>query len=361
MVPFAGYEMPVEYKEKTGGVLKEHMQCRNSAAFFDVSHMGQLRFTGTDRVDFLNSLVVADLHALKSHSAVLSLMTNVRGGIIDDTIITKFSDHIFMVVNAGCKDKDLVHIREQLSLFTSKGKSVTLQELTDRSLLAIQGPKAAATVQKVIKDLDLNQVKFMTAQYARVNMLSTDVLVSRCGYTGEDGFELSVLSTHAEKLADLLMAASEGTLMPVGLGARDSLRLEAGLCLYGHDLNEDISPIEASLAWTVAASKKQAGGFLGDQLTLQHLAKGPPKRRVGFALASGPSAREGTRILNSAGQPIGAVTSGTFSPVLKHGVGMGYVETAYAKIGTEIKLEVRGKQLAAQVAKMPFVPTRYFK
>ena len=362
MVPFAGYEMPVEYKEVVGGVLKEHMQCRNAAAFFDVSHMGQLRFTGPDRLEFLNKLVVADLLEQREKSAVLSLITNARGGIIDDTIITKFSDHIFMVVNAGCKDKDLVHIRDQLRQFTASGKQVTLEELTDRSLIAIQGPKAASVLQKLVMGTDLSRIKFMTADFARINMLeSTEVVLSRCGYTGEDGFEISVKSNFAEKLTDLLLTASEGELKPAGLGSRDSLRLEAGLCLYGHDLNEDISPIEASLAWTVAASKKKSGAFLGGHLTLKHLAEGPTKRRVGFSMPPGPSAREGVAIFSNEGRQIGTVTRGTFSPVLKHGVGMGYVETAFAKLGTPIQLDVRGKKLPAVIAKMPFVPSRYYK
>lgn len=362
MVPFAGYEMPVEYKETVGGVLKEHMQCRNAAALFDVSHMGQLRFTGADRLEFLNQLVVADVPGLKEKSAVLSLITNAKGGIIDDTIITKFHDHIFMVVNAGCKDKDLAHIREHLRAFTAKGKQVTLEELTDRSLLAVQGPKAAAIVQKLFRGTNLSSVKFMTATYAPLNLLhSTEVILSRCGYTGEDGFEISVLSKYAVQFADLLLTASEGELKPAGLGARDSLRLEAGLCLYGHDLNEDISPIEAALGWTVAPSKKTLGGFLGSDLTRMHLKEGTKRKRVGFVMPPGPSAREGVQVFSQDGRQIGAVTSGTFSPVLKFGIGMAYVETASSALGTAIQLEVRGKKLPGTISKMPFVPSRYYK
>ena len=224
MVPFAGYSMPVEYKEVSGGGMAEHKHVRGHAGLFDVSHMGVLKITGSDRLNFLSNLVVADLYALKPGQAVYSLIMNEKGGIMDDTIITNFPDHVSMVVNAGCKDKDIEFMNKYLT------KDVNIQYLEDYGLLALQGPTAAKVMQELISE-DLEKVKFMNGFYTKIKDIDTDVLVTRCGYTGEDGFEITIIPEKAVELAELLLKNTE--VKPIGLGARDSLRLEAGLCLYG--------------------------------------------------------------------------------------------------------------------------------
>jgi aminomethyltransferase len=224
MVPFAGYSMPVEYKEATGGGLLEHSHVRNQAGLFDVSHMGVLKITGNNRLAFLNRLVVADLYSLRPGQAVYSLIMNEKGGIVDDTIITAYSDHVSMVVNAGCKDKDIKHLKDYLTT------DVHIEYLEDYGLLALQGPKAAQVLQRLLED-DLNKLKFMNGVYTSIKKINSEVLVTRCGYTGEDGFEITIRPDKAIQLAELILQHPE--VKPIGLGARDSLRLEAGLCLYG--------------------------------------------------------------------------------------------------------------------------------
>lgn len=351
MVGFAGYSMPVEYKEKSGGGMAEHKQVRSSAGLFDVSHMGVVKIRGEQRLSALSKLVVADLTTLKPGQAIYSLLMNDKGGIIDDTIITSFPDHVSMVVNAGCKDKDLEYLRGQL------GNSVNLEYLEDWGLLALQGPLAAAVLQRFVKE-DLNQVKFMHAFYTRISRIDADVLVTRCGYTGEDGFEITVRPEKTVQLTELLLGEAE--VKPIGLGARDSLRLEAGLCLYGHDLNEDITPIEAGLIWTIPKHRRETGGFAGDQVVLSQIKQGVKKVRVGFTMKEGSSAREGA-VLVKGSEEIGTVCSGGFSPILKHPIGMAYINSEYNKIGTEHDAVFRGRNVKVELAKMPFVPTRYFK
>lgn len=351
MVGFAGYSMPVEYKEKSGGGMAEHKQVRTSAGLFDVSHMGVLKIRGDERVSALSKLVVADLSTLKPGQAIYSLLMNDKGGVVDDTIITSFSDHISMVVNAGCKDKDLAYIRSALP------SSVQVEYLEDWGLLALQGPSAWTVLQRFVKE-DLNQVKFMTAFYTKIPKIDADVLVTRCGYTGEDGFEITIAPNKTVALADLLLSQSE--VKPIGLGARDSLRLEAGLCLYGHDLSEDITPIEASLIWTIPKHRRETGGFVGDSVVLRQIQQGASKVRVGFTMKEGSSAREGA-ILVKDSQEIGSVCSGGYSPMLKHPVGMAYIKSEFSKLGSEHDVLFRGKTFQVNLAKMPFVPTRYFK
>lgn len=351
MVGFAGYSMPVEYKEKSGGGMAEHKQVRSSAGLFDVSHMGVVKIRGDQRLSALSKLVVADLTTLKPGQAIYSLLMNDKGGIIDDTIITSFPDHISMVVNAGCKDKDLAYLRAQL------GSSVNLEYLEDWGLLALQGPSAAAVLQRFLNE-DLTQVKFMHAFYTRISRIDADVLVTRCGYTGEDGFEITVRPEKTVQLAELLLNESE--VKPIGLGARDSLRLEAGLCLYGHDLNEEITPIEAGLIWTIPKHRRETGGFAGDQVVINQIKQGVKKVRVGFTMKEGSSAREGA-VLVKGSEEIGTVCSGGFSPILKHPIGMAYINSEYNKIGTEHDAVFRGRNVKVELAKMPFVPTRYFK
>lgn len=351
MVGFAGYSMPVEYKEKSGGGMAEHKQVRNSAGLFDVSHMGVLKIRGDQRLAELSKLVVADLTTLKPGQAIYSLLMNDKGGIIDDTIITSFPDHISMVVNAGCKDKDIAYLKSALP------KSIDLEYLEDWGLLALQGPSAATVLQRLLNE-DLSQVKFMHAFYSRVNSINADVLVTRCGYTGEDGFEVTVRPEKSVQLAELLLNQPE--VKPIGLGARDSLRLEAGLCLYGHDLNEETTPIEAGLIWTIPKHRREKGGFAGDQVVVKQIKEGATKVRVGFTMKEGSSAREGAVFVKGS-EEIGTVCSGGYSPMLKHPIGMAYVNTQLSQIGTEHDVMFRGRNFKVNLAKMPFVPTRYFK
>jgi aminomethyltransferase len=276
---------------------------------------------------------------------------NDKGGVVDDTIITSFEDHISMVVNAGCKDKDLSY------LLSSLPSSISLEYLEDWGLLALQGPSSSKVLQTLLPE-DLSKLKFMNAYYGKISKINAKVLITRCGYTGEDGFEITVEPSKTVALAELLLSQDE--VKPIGLGARDSLRLEAGLCLYGHDLNEDLTPVEAGLIWTIPKHRRETGGFVGDSVVLSQIKSGPAKSRVGFTMKEGSSAREGAVIVKD-GREIGNVCSGGFSPTLKHPIGMAYVEKGFGAIGTEHDVVFRGKNVKIEISKMPFVPTRYFK
>jgi len=353
MVDFAGWEMPVQYPE---GILNSHLHTRQHSSLFDVSHMAQLRLTGKDRVKFLETLVVGDIEGLPENNARLSVFTNEKGGIIDDTVITNRGDHIYIVVNAGCAEKDIAHIKSHLAKFVAKGGDVKL-EVLDRSLVALQGPESEKVLSRLVK-ADLTKMPFMTCKELEVDGIK-NVLESRCGYTGEDGFEISVDHGNAVKLSKKLLSFPE--VKPAGLGPRDSLRLEAGLCLYGHDLEQDITPVEGSLTWVIGKRRKEQGGFLGADVILAQLKNGVSKKRVGF-LVNGSPARDGAIINDVAtGKEIGKVTSGTFSPILKQAIAMGYIETPFSKLDTKVNISVRGKPVPAVVAKMPFVPTNYKK
>ncbi|KAI9598911.1 hypothetical protein BDF19DRAFT_429513 [Syncephalis fuscata] len=355
MVEFAGWSMPVKYTSLS--VLKSHLHTRENASLFDVSHMLQSRLTGKDRVKFFERLVVADLQALPEGHGTLSVYTDEDGGIIDDLIVTNENNSLYIVSNAGCTEKDLKHVREQLDRFKSEvpGADVHLETLDDSSLLALQGPKAASVLEK-LTGKGLADQAFMTARKMKVAGL--DCHVARCGYTGEDGFEISVASRDAVALAEALVASSDVQL--AGLGARDSLRLEAGMCLYGHDLDETITPIEAGLLWTIGKRRREEGGFLGAKRIQDQIKNGVSRRRVGL-IVEGPPAREGAVILNSNNEPVGVVTSGCPSPSLKKNIAMGYVKKAYSKVGTELATIIRKNNRAAQVVKMPFVAPRYHK
>lgn len=355
MVEFCGWDMPVQFST---GTLTEHLHTRNHVGLFDVSHMCQLILTGKDHVKFLESLVVGDVGDLPNGQAILSVLTNEKGGIIDDTVITKEEKQVFMVVNAGCADKDLAHLKQKQKEAIQKGWDVNITQLSTHGLIAFQGPEAATVLKRVIPGGDKwGNMPFMTSRVLSVPEYG-QVRISRCGYTGEDGFEVSVVADKAEKLGRAMLSHKE--VAPIGLGARDSLRLESGLCLYGHDLNDTITPVEASLAWTIGKRRRQSGGFLGADVILKQLKDGVSKKRVG--LFADQPAREHTPIFSADGKTkIGEVTSGTFSPVLKKAVSMAYVETAHSKVGTPVKLEVRQKMINGSITKMPFVPTRYFK
>ncbi len=341
MVPFAGYDMPVQYP---AGILKEHLHTRQKAGLFDVSHMGQA-FLGGD-IAALERLTPADVTGLKEGMQRYGLLLNDAGTIKDDFMFSRLAgEHdLYLVVNAGTKDGDFAYIAEKL-----KG-AATLTTRPDRALLALQGPAAAAVLEKLSPGI--SGMTFM--QVRRASVAGAPAIISRTGYTGEDGFEISLEGADAERVARALLADPD--VLPIGLGARDSLRLEAGLCLYGHDIDETRNPAEAALMWSVGKRRKEAGDFPGAAFTL---GGAPAVRRVGILPEGRAPAREGAEIAARDGRIVGKVTSGGFGPSLNAPVAMGYVENAFAAIGTEVDLIVRGKPLPAKIAPMPFVPNRY--
>eukprot|EP00244_Chara_vulgaris_P009496 TRINITY_DN404_c0_g1_i5.p1 TRINITY_DN404_c0_g1~~TRINITY_DN404_c0_g1_i5.p1 ORF type:complete len:423 (-),score=76.97 TRINITY_DN404_c0_g1_i5:783-2051(-) len=354
MVPFAGWSMPIQYKDS---IMESTINCRTKAGLFDVSHMCGLSLMGKDVIPFMETLVVSDIAALKPGTGGLSVFTNDKGGIIDDTVISKKSDsHLYIVVNAGCRDKDLEHIGKHMESFKGQGKDVTWHIHDERSLLALQGPLAAQILQQFVKE-DLSKMLF--SDFTSLKIADVECFLTRTGYTGEDGFEISVPSEKAVFLTEAMLGTGDVRL--TGLGARDSLRLEAGLCLYGNDLEQHITPIEAGLAWTVGKRRRAEGGFLGADVILQQIKEGPPRRRVGL-ISSGAPPRGHSTIHDEGGkETIGEVTSGGFSPCLKKNISMGYVKNGYHKQGTKLQVSVRGKMADSVITKMPFVPTKYYK
>jgi aminomethyltransferase len=347
MVPFAGYEMPVQYP---AGVLKEHLHTRAAAGLFDVSHMGQVRISGPGAAAALEALVPADVQGLGAGRQRYTMFTDARGGILDDLMVADRGDHLFLVVNASCKEADLTLLRAGLP------SSVSVEYLgDDRGLLALQGPAAAAVMADLLPAAAA--MPFMSVAEGAIGGIP--VQLSRSGYTGEDGWEISVAPDRAADLARLLLARPE--VMPIGLGARDSLRLEAGLCLYGHDIDTTTTPVEAGLSWTIQKRRRAEGGFPGAETILRQLAEGPARKRVGIRPEGRQPAREGTRILDASGAEVGRITSGGYGPTVEGPVAMGYVRADLAAPGTPVALEVRGKEIPARVAAMPFAPHRYFK
>lgn len=344
MVPFGGYDMPVQYPD---GILKEHLHTRAAAGLFDVSHMGQLRIRGADAAKRLEALLPGDLQALKPGRMRYSMLTDDKAGILDDLMVTRFDDHLFVVVNASCKQADIAHLQKHLG--------AAVEPLPDRALIALQGPKAAAVLAPLAPDVAA--MSFMSGRYTRV--AGIDAFVTRSGYTGEDGYEVSVPADAVEGLARKLLAHPD--VKPIGLGARDSLRLEAGLCLYGHDIDTTTTPIEANLAWTISKRRREEGGFPGAAVVQQQLKDGAPRLRVGIQPDGRAPAREGTELVDGAGKPVGKITSGGFGPSVNGPVAMGYVARASAGIGTPLQAMVRGKPLPARVAALPFAPHRYHK
>mmetsp|Transcript_26453 Transcript_26453/g.40990 ORF Transcript_26453/g.40990 Transcript_26453/m.40990 type:complete len:410 (+) Transcript_26453:88-1317(+) len=364
MVPFAGYELPVLYKGENGGVMKEHLWCRaeGKASVFDVSHMGQIRWHGKDRVKFLEKIVVGDIAGLAPNHGLLSLVTNSNGGIIDDTVITNAGDYIYMVVNGATKFGDMEHFKANMADFDG---DVTMEYLEDdMQLLAIQGSGAANAVSKILPaGFDLTNMAFMTGVDTTLDGVE-GCRITRCGYTGEDGFEIAMPFDSAVSIASKLL--EDPTVLPTGLGARDSLRLEAGLCLYGNDLDETINPIAGALGWTLGGKdsrRRTEQGFNGAKhfLTPDGKLRKQVKKRVGIMGMKAP-ARAHAEVFDETGETkIGEITSGTFSPCLKKPIAMGYVETAHAKVGTKLNVSIRGKMQAAEVTKMPFVPSNYYR
>jgi aminomethyltransferase len=346
MVPFAGYEMPVQYPS---GIMGEHLHTRSQAGLFDVSHMGQMRLVGADTVAALEALVPGDLQALALLRMRYTLLLNEQGGILDDLMATRLEDGLFLVVNAARKETDLVDLRGRL------GTAATVELLADRALLALQGPAAATVLSRFVDGIA--RLPFMTA--AEVSVDGRQCLVTRSGYTGEDGFEISLPAGEAEGLARRLIAQPE--VLPIGLGARDSLRLEAGLCLYGHDIDENTTPIEAGLAWTIGNRRRAEGGFPGAATVLRQLVEGTSRKRVGILPDGRVLAREDTPIVDAAGNRVGRVTSGGFGPSVGGPVAMGYVAPTHAAEGRVLGLLVRGVPRPAHVARLPFVPTRYYR
>jgi aminomethyltransferase len=355
MVPFAGYDMPVQYP---AGVLKEHLHTRQKAGLFDVSHMGQLTLRAKsgkleDAALALERLVPQDVVALAAFRQRYAQFTDEHGGILDDLMVANFGDHLFVVVNAACKEADEAHLRAHLS------GSCQIDVLADRALLALQGPRAEAVLAKFCAEAPA--MRFMDAGPRKVAGL--DCFVSRSGYTGEDGFEISVPADQAEQLATALL--SDADVLPIGLGARDSLRLEAGLCLYGHDIDTTTTPVEGALEWSMQKSRRpggaRAGGYLGAETIQVQLASGASRRRVGLKPEGRAPVREGAPLFadQTSSQPIGTITSGGFGPSLNAPVAMGYVPTALAGIGTQLFAELRGQRLPLRVAATPFVPNTY--
>lgn len=363
MVPFAGYELPVLYEHEGGGVMNETLHCRaaGKASVFDVSHMGQIKWTGKDAADFLEKCVVGDIKGLKSGEGRLTLITNATGGIVDDTVVTNAGDHIYMVVNGACKYGDMEHLKEQMADY--KG-DVHMDYLETQQLLALQGKGAPAALQSLMPSgVDVLKIPFMTGFNTTVGGIE-GCRITRCGYTGEDGYEISVPWDSAVALGETLLNI-DGVAV-AGLGARDALRLEAGLCLYGNDIDGTTNPVEGALSWTMGGPKgrrRLEQGFLGAEhfLTPEGKLKKQTKKRVGIMGMKAP-ARDGTEIFDAEGKAkIGTITSGTFSPCLKKPVAMGYVETAHAKSETPVMLNIRNKMVPTVVTAMPFLETSYYK
>ncbi|HSV04436.1 MAG TPA: glycine cleavage system aminomethyltransferase GcvT [Phenylobacterium sp.] len=350
MVPFAGYTMPVQYAGEQGGVLREHLWTREHAGAFDVSHMGQARLTGPDVLAAFEALTPGDFQGLEPGRQKYSLLLNRQGGIVDDLMAGRPDDEgLFLVVNGACKDNDFRVMGEALA-----GRAA-IERLEDRALIALQGPKAAAVLAR-----HAPQAAAMVFMDIRgIEAFGTEAIVSRSGYTGEDGYELSVPAEAAVHVWNTLMA--DERVRPVGLGARDSLRLEAGLPLYGHDLDETVSPVEAGLAFAVSKPRRRRADFPGAERILGEFAHGCARFRVGLKVLEGAPAREGAEVADEAGRPIGVVTSGGFSPSLRQGIALAFVPPLFTDPGTRLKVVVRGKPQAAEVAPLPFVAHRYVR
>lgn len=352
MVPFAGYDMPVQYGL---GVMKEHLHTREHAGLFDVSHMGQIRLRGPQAARALETLVPVDIIDLPVGLQRYALFTDDNGGILDDLMVANLgNDELMLVVNAACKQQDLEHLQRHI------GAQCHIEPLFEsRSLLALQGPQAVDVLARLAPEVE--KMTFM--QYAPVTIDGLDCYVSRSGYTGEDGYEISVPAEQAESLARRLLAEPE--VQAIGLGARDSLRLEAGLCLYGHDMDTQTTPVQASLWWAVSKARRadgaRAGGFPGAQAIFAAHQAGAQQRRVGLLPQERTPVREGADIVDADGAPIGRVSSGGFGPTLGAPVAMGYLDARFCDIGTEVWAIVRGKRVAMQVSKMPFVAQRYYR
>jgi aminomethyltransferase len=348
LVPFAGYEMPVQYPT---GILAEHTHTRTACGLFDVSHMGQVRLTarpGHNAAAALETLVPGDIASLQPGQQRYTQFTNDAGGILDDLMVTSTGDHLLLVINADCKDADLAHIQAHLS------DRCEIEPMFSRGLIALQGPLAAEVLGRFAPAVAT--MKFMTGAFAVID--GARCYVTRSGYTGGDGYEISTPAEAAETIARKLLAAPE--VKPIGLGARDSLRLEAGLCLYGHDIDTGTTPTEAGLLWSIGKQRRIDGGFPGASVIQEQIAAGAPRKRVGLLPEGKAIARDGAEIV-LAGAVVGKVTSGGFAPTLGRAIAMGYVERAKSAVGTKVELMVRGKPVPAEIVPMPFVKHAYYR
>ncbi|QAY79570.1 glycine cleavage system aminomethyltransferase GcvT [Sphingosinicella sp. BN140058] len=345
MVPFAGYAMPIQYE----GIIAEHRWTRESAGLFDVSHMGQLIIRGADAEKALEALLPADLAILKEGRLRYSLLLTEDGGIIDDLMITRRGDHFYMVVNGATKDGDIAHLQAKLP------RTVVVDHMKEQALLALQGPKAAETLARLVPGVEA--LGFMTGGAFQIGGVTA--WISRSGYTGEDGFEISVPAAQVLEVAALLGAQSE--VKPIGLGARDSLRLEAGLPLYGHDLDTETTPVEADLGFAISKRRRAEGGFPGWHRISAEFDTTLIRRRVGLLVEGRQPVREGAMVIDDEGNEVGKVTSGGFSPMLEAPIAMAYVPVGSAEAGATIRLTQRGKIFQAKVSDMPFVPHRYHR
>ncbi len=345
LVPFAGYEMPLQYPR---GIIAEHHHCREAAALFDVSHMGQIAIRGPDAAQSLERLVPSDLRALAVGRSRYTVFTNAQGGILDDLIVGRDAeDELFLVVNAACKRRDFEHLRQELQ------GPLEVSMLEDRALLALQGPKAEEVLARI--EPRVCELRFMGAGW--YDLRGFRCRISRTGYTGEDGFEISIPAEAASDFARLLLDLPE--VAPAGLGARDTLRLEAGLCLYGQDIDETTTPVEAGLSWVISRRRRSEAGFPGAETILRQLREGPPRMLVGLRPEGRQPVRAGCDITTPDGLCVGRITSGSFGPTVGGPVAMGYLRSDQAIQGGELRARVRGRSLALTVVELPFVPHRY--
>jgi aminomethyltransferase len=350
MVPFGGYDMPVQY---ASGILAEHKHTRAAAGLFDVSHMGQVLLSGPGADAALETLVPVDIVGLPVFKQRYALFTNEQGGILDDLMVTRRENDLFVVVNAACKAQDIAHLQAKI------GHLCTVTPLPDQALLALQGPQAVTALARLNEGVQ--KLVFMTGGHFVLDGI--DCFVTRSGYTGEDGFEVSVPADKAEQLARALLAQPE--VKPIGLGARDTLRLEAGLCLYGHDIDTTTTPVEGSLTWAIQKVRRaggaRAGGYPGASVIAGQFAQGAARKRVGLISTERMPVREGAKVVDANGAEIGVVTSGSLGPSLNQPVALAYVATAHAAIGTPVFALVRDKKVPMTVASTPFVPNRYHR
>lgn len=348
MVAFAGYEMPVQY---SNGVKQEHLHTRENAGLFDISHMGQIILSGNDAARTLEALIPSNIENLALNSQRYSVLTNEQGGILDDIMVTNTGNALFIVINAACKEQDINYIQGHLI------GDCQLEILTDRALIALQGPKAADVLKRFCPEA--TKLTFMSGNQFKIN--NVDCFISRCGYTGEDGFELSIPVEHVDNIARLLLAEEEVEL--IGLGARDSLRLEAGYCLYGHDLDANTSPIEANLKWVISKERleKDLSSYPGKEIIREQIANGTKRLRVGLLSDGKAPIREGESVLNEKEEVIGIVTSGGFSPSTKKPVAMAYINKQYSETETNLMVKVRNRTQHVQVVALPFVKHNYYR
>ncbi len=350
MVPFGGYDMPVQYAT---GILTEHKHTRAAAGLFDVSHMGQVLLLGEGADAALESLVPVDIIGLPTLKQRYALFTNDQGGILDDLMVTRRENDLFLIVNAACKHQDIAHLQQHI------GSLCTVQPLPDQALLALQGPQAVTALARL--NAKVQELVFMTGGHFMLDGI--DCFITRSGYTGEDGFEISVPAAQAEQLARALLAQPE--VKPIGLGARDTLRLEAGLCLYGHDIDTHTTPVEGGITWAIQKVRRaggaRAGGYPGAHIIDAQLANGVARKRVGLSSTERMPVREGAKLVSSDGTEIGIVTSGSPSPSLGHPIALAHLDTAQTAIGTQVFALVRDKRVAMTVATLPFTPHRYHR